>query len=222
MNLTNRRTRSARINYRRMLLTAPGFAALALGLAVSLPAIAVAGPVSHQGQSIAFELVRSGAAANSGCLPNAGGRVRVENDGAVEVMHVDVHGLPPNTDFDVFIIQVPNPPFGLSWYQGDIETDALGNGSQKFMGRFSIETFIVAPGGTVAPVVHPVDASSNPATPPIHTYHVGIWFNSPADAARATCPGATTPFNGDHTAGVQILSTRNFPDDQGPLRQLAP
>jgi hypothetical protein len=38
----------------------------------------------------------------------------------------------------------------------------------------------------------------------------------------AGCPGATTPFNGDHTAGVQVLNTSNFPDDQGPLRQLIP
>lgn len=195
-------------------------------IVVALLALGVSAASSQprpSGPSIAFDLVRSGASVNSGCLPNASGRCRVENQGNVEVMHLDVHGLPPNTDFDVFIIQVPNPPFGLSWYQGDIQTDATGNGDKKFMGRFSIETFIVAPGGTVAPVVHDnVDASSNPPTPPVHTFHVGVWFNSPADAARALCPGATTPFNGDHNAGVQILSTRNFPDTEGPLKQLKP
>jgi hypothetical protein len=31
-----------------------------------------------------------------------------------------------------------------------------------------------------------------------------------------------TPFNGDHTAGVQVLNTSNFPDLAGPLRQLTP
>jgi hypothetical protein len=41
-------------------------------------------------------------------------------------------------------------------------------------------------------------------------------------AAAAGCPSTVTPFNGDHTAGIQVLSTRNFDDDQGPLRQLAP
>jgi hypothetical protein len=70
--------------------------------------------------------------------------------------------------------------------------------------------------------VHEVDASENPATPPVHTYHLGLWFNSPADAVAAGCPGNVTPFNGDHTAGIQVLSTRNFPADQGPLRQLTP
>src|SRR5262249_34506202 len=64
------------------------------------------------------------------------------------------------------------------------------------------------------------DAATNPATNPIHTYHVGLWFGSATDAAAAGCPGTVTPFNGDHTAGGQALSTRNFADDQGPLRQI--
>ena len=55
------------------------------------------------------------------------------------------------------------------------------------MGRFSIETFIVAPGVGPAPdefTAPPFpDATSNPATPPIQTYHLGLWFNRPADAA---------------------------------------
>jgi hypothetical protein len=94
------------------------------------------------------------------------------------------------------------------------------------VGRFSIETFIVAPGSAPAPVVHDTppfpDASSNTATAPVHTFHLGLWFNSSVDAAAAGCPGAPTPFNGDHNAGAQALSTRNFPDDHGPLRDLTP
>src|SRR5947208_5148933 len=58
--------------------------------------------------------------------------------------------------------------------------------------------------------------------PPVHTYHLGLWFNSPNDAAAAGCPNTVTPFNGDHTAGIQVLNTSNFADDQGPLRQLVP
>jgi hypothetical protein len=154
--------------------------------------------------------------------------VRVTSLGPVELMTVDVKGLPPNTEFDFFVLQLPNAPFGLAWYQGDIETDEHGEGQQSFLGRFNIETFIVAqpPGGQPAPVVHDQppfpDASSNPATEPIHTYHLGLWFNSPEDAQAAGCPGTTTRFNGDHTAGIQALSTRNFPDLEGPLRQLNP
>jgi hypothetical protein len=46
-------------------------------------------------------------------------------------MKVRVKGLPPNTEFDFFVIQVPNTPFGLSWYQGDIETNDNGRGRKR-------------------------------------------------------------------------------------------
>jgi hypothetical protein len=171
-------------------------------------------------------MVRSAAATTAGCLPAARADVEVKSLGPVEKMRVRVKGLPPNTDFDFFVIQVPNAPFGLSWYQGDIETNSHGRGTGVFIGRFSVETFLVAPGSAAAPVVHNrppfPDASSNPATAPVHTFHLGLWFNSPADAAAAGCPSTVTPFNGDHTAGIQVLSTRNFPANQGPLRQLKP
>ena len=35
-------------------------------------------------------------------------------------MSISVSGLPPKMDFDFFVIQIPNKPFGLIWYQGDI------------------------------------------------------------------------------------------------------
>lgn len=168
------------------------------------------------GDRFCFKMVRSAAAENSKCLANVSARVMIKSLGPVEEMEVDVRGLPPNTDFDFFVIQAANAPFGLSWYQGDIDTNAHGKGHGKFIGRFSDETFIVAPGSTSAPVLHPTDASTNPATPPVHTLHVGLWFNSPADAVNAGCAGTVTPFNGDHTAGIQVLSSRNF-RDIGPL-----
>ena len=184
------------------------------------PAFALDNIRTFTAQGTSFDMVH----AQATCLLHARGQVRVTSVGPVEEMDVDVSGLPPNTDFDFFVIQVPKAPFGLAWYQGDIETDDQGKGHQRFIGRFSIETFIVAPGIAPAPVVHDQppfpDASSNPMTAPVHTFHLGLWFNSPKDAVAAGCPGATTPFNGDHTAGVQVLNTSNFPDDQGPLRQI--
>jgi hypothetical protein len=48
------------------------------------------------------------------------------------------------------------------------------------------------------------------------TYHLGLWFNSPTDGAKAGAPG-TTPFNGEGDAGVQVLNTGEFPDLAGPL-----
>lgn len=179
------------------------------------------GTAATPSQPLAFQMVP----AQATCLQNAKADVRVTSFGSVEQMDVFVSGLPPITDFDFFVIQVPKAPFGVSWYQGDIQTDHTGAGHQRFIGRFSIETFVVAPGSAPAPVVHNgpfPDASLNPPFNPIHTYHLGLWFNSPADAVKAGCPGAITPFNGDHSAGVQVLNTSNFTNDQGPLRQLVP
>ena len=184
---------------------------------------------SGDGEKCKFQMLRSPAVVNNKSFPNCGiganGKpaaawVRVESEGPVEEMKVSVENLPPNTNFDFFVIQAANGPFGMAWYQGDIETDEYGHGSQKFVGRFNIETFIVAPGSVPAPFVHNnapnPDATVNPATGPIHTYHLGLWFNSPIDASKAGCPAAVTPFNGDHNAGIQILNTSQFAD-KGPL-----
>jgi hypothetical protein len=160
------------------------------------------------------------------CLPYAFGSVTVSSLGPIENMHVVVRNLPPNTNFDFFVIQTPEAPFGLSWYQGDIETDANGVGVADFVGRFNVETFIVAPGSDVAPSVHKTgafpDAATNPATAPVHTFHLGLWFNSPTDAAKAGCNPAVTPFNGDHHAGIQVLNTAQFAKNWGPLARLKP
>jgi hypothetical protein len=190
-------------------------AALALATLAATPAMA------SDNDDLRFDLVRSPALNSfSKFVPNAHGRVTVESVGPVEIMEVTVWGLPPNTDFDFFVIQVPNGPFGLSWYQGDIETNRIGIGYGRFVGRFNIETFIVAPGNAPAPVVFNnafPDASTNPKTAPVHTYHLGLWFNSPLDAMKAGGPGTVTPFNGEHNAGAQVLNTSNFPDLAGPL-----
>jgi hypothetical protein len=167
---------------------------------------------------IKFDMVPSTSAAT--CLPNAKGHVVVQAKRGVEKLKLKVEGLPPKTEFNFFVIQVPNAPFGLSWYQGDLETNHDGKAELKVVGRFNVETFVVAPGSAAAPHPHAVDATSNPATGPVHTYHLGLWFDSPAAATAAGCPGATTPFSGEHTAGIQVLSTRNFPDLAGPLSQL--
>lgn len=197
----------------------------ALGWAVGLIAILALTPdASADANATSFSMVHSAGVAT--CLPTAGGQVTISSLGPVELMRVTVSGLPANTDFDFFVIQLPTAPFGLSWYQGDIETDAQGHGEGTFLGRFSIETFIVAPGSGPAPVVHPggpfPDASINPAANPVHMFHLGLWFDSSADAVAAGCAATVTPFNGDHTAGIQVLNTSNFANDQGPLRQVVP
>lgn len=198
--------------------TVSRFLVLATGLLLALASLTAVA------QNTTFNMVRSATATAANCIPEAKGRVTINSLGNVEVMHLEASGLPPRTEFDAFVIQLPNAPFGLSWYQGDLTTDDRGRGVADFVGRFSIETFIVAPGSGPAPVVHNQapfpDANSNPATGPVHTFHVGLWFGSPEAAVAAGCPGTVTPFNGDHNAGIQALSTRNFANLNGPLRQI--
>ena len=190
----------------KYILTLAAFAA-ALGLmSASAPAV----------DNKSFSLVPS----SDECVEGASARATVSTLGGIQTLHIEAKGLPPLVTFTVFVIQVPQAPFGLAWYQGDIKTDSGGVGVGNFTGIFSIETFIVAPGVAPAPVVFPTDASSNPPTPPVQLYHLGMWFDSPDDAAAAGCPGTVTPFNGDHTAGVQVLNTSNFPKRHGPLRDI--
>lgn len=183
-----------------------------------------AAPDSHDDDdSLAFTMTVSAGA--KACLPNATAKVKVSNAGPVDIMEVTVQGLPPKTEFDFFVLQVPKAPFGVAWYLGDIETDKNGRGSQRFIGRFNIETFAVAPGSAPAPAVFSgpfPNATVNPSFNPIQMYHLGLWFNSPQDASAAGCAATVTPFNGEHNAGIQVLNTANFADDQGPLRKLNP
>lgn len=197
--------------------------AAAVVAAVALSVWGLGAQAEAATSSITFTMVRSSAAVTANCLPNAAARVRVVTHGQTETMTVNASGLPANTGFDLFILQLPNAPFGVSWYQSDLQSGSDGTASVQVIGRFSAETFAVAPGTGAAPVVHSgLDAASNPPFAPIHTFHVGFWFNSPSEAAAAGCAATVTPFNGEHNAGVQAMSTRNFADLQGPLSQLTP
>ena len=198
-----------------------------LALSAALVMAALAAGTAFAVDSATFSMVRSSNAVAAGCLSGANAKVTINSLGPVEVMKVELNDLPPNREFDLFVIQQPNAPFGASWYQGDLETDADGHAQQRFVGRFSIETFTVAPGSVAAPVVHEdppfPDASSNPQFAPVHQYHLGLWFGTAGAARAAGCTGdqlVRTPFNGVHNAGVQALSTRNFGALNGPLRQI--
>jgi hypothetical protein len=193
----------------------------------AIAATALLSTPAHAENSFAFDLVRSaGLAPFPSVAPKAQGKVSIESLGPVEIMKVTVWGLPPNTDFDLFVIQVPNKPFGLAWYQGDISTNKDGAGYGEFIGRFSIETFIVAQGVAPAPPdpFHDPkripDATQNPVTNPVQTYHLGLWFNNPQDVVKAGGPGTVTPFNGEHDAGVQVLNSGDFPETAGPLKNV--
>ncbi|HWL68771.1 MAG TPA: hypothetical protein VNS22_10355 [Geminicoccus sp.] len=184
-----------------------------------LLATAMATPAAQADSATQFKMVRSQNLPKK-CAPHAVAHVSIKSLGFAEQMTITAAGLPPRTEFDAFVIQVPNFPFGVSWYVGDLETNWKGVAKKTFISRFSRETFAVAPNVAPAPKVDRADADKNPAFRPIHTLHLGIWFNSPKDAQKAGCPNIVTPFNGEHDAGPQILNTRTFQDDKGPLGRI--
>jgi hypothetical protein len=186
--------------------------AAASGLALTVGLTAASGATTRtQASSFSFSLVPSPGI--TACLPNASGTATITSGSVNDTMTVSVSGLPANTGFDLFVIQQPNKPFGVAWYQTDVHTGSSGSGSATVRGVFNVETFSVSAGGTVT-------------FSPTHQYHLGLWFNSPLKPFNLGCePGATspviTPFNGQQHAGIQVLNTANFPDNAGPLSHVS-
>jgi hypothetical protein len=159
-----------------------------------------------------FTMVRSQSAQDNNCLKGVSAKVRVTDAGqGNQNLYVTLNKAAKNTDFTVFLIQVPNSPFGVSWYQGDISTNNKGSGTGHFVGIFNDEVFAISPGAAKPAQPHGnKDAAQGVTFKPIHTYHLGVWFADPNQAQKAGCSNTVTPFDGDHVAGIQALSTRNF------------
>lgn len=162
--------------------------------------------------SFTFSLVPSSSSIKA-CLPHASGSVTITPHSLNDTMKVSVSGLAPNTGYDLFVIQLPGKPFGVSWYQSDLQTDSSGAGSVTVVGIFNKETFSISTGGTTT-------------FGTTHQYHLGLWFNDPQVPFNLGCePGATsptvTPFNGEQHAGIQVLNTSNFPNNAGPLSHVS-
>jgi hypothetical protein len=190
-----------------------------LALVIAVLAAAAAFAVDS---TTSFEMVRSQkAATDNDCLKGAKAHVDVRTTPTDnQIMDVTVNHAPKNTEFELFVTQLPNSPFGVSWYQADFETNNQGQGEVRARGIFSEELFVFAPGRVKAPQVDKFDAEKNPAFDPVHTFHLGLWFGSTQEAKDAGCPGAVTAFDGDHKAGIQAFSTRNFPNLKGPLGEI--
>src|SRR5689334_24686735 len=189
-------------------VVAAGAAIAAAGLAAAFGTTAGASARPATAQTFSFGLKPSSPAI-SACLPKAGGHATITPGKLNDTMKVNLHGMPPNTGFDLFVIQQPTAPFGVSWYQSDIQTNDNGFGSATVRGIFDAETFSVSPGGTTT-------------FAPAHQYHLGVWFNDPNVPFNLGCePGApqkiVTPFNGEQNAGIQVVNTAQFPVDAGPL-----
>jgi hypothetical protein len=144
----------------------------------------------------------------------AAAQVTVTRGKLNDKLKITFSNLKPNTDFDIFTVQnspqlangSPNPNFngnfGLAWYQSDLETNDHGSGGVE------IRTILLDQ-------IFGFDAGTGLA--PTNTFHVGFWFNDPADAAPCGFTGFT-PFNGEHHAGpVAFISRPNATTGLGPL-----
>ena len=188
-----------------------GVAVAVLGLSVG-----TAAAITSKPQTTRFQLFPQTSLVN--CLvPRPGAptpRVSVhvdrhdENDTAI----VELKGFKPHLGFDLFTIQHSpqtatgaadaNPSVGLAWYQSDIQVGADGTGRAKIRTILLDQIFGVDKDVSLAPT---------------NTFHLGFWFNNPADAGQCGFTGST-PFNGEHNAGPLAFVTR--PDARtnlGPL-----
>jgi hypothetical protein len=190
---------------------------LMVGAALVMSALATVAAFGVD-STTSFKMVRSQTAVANDCLEGARAHVDVRTTPTDnQIIDLTLNHAPKNTEFELFITQQPNSPFGVSWYQADFETNKEGHGEVRARGIFSEELFAFAPGSVKAPQVDNQDAEKNPKYDPVHTFHVGLWFGDPKDAKEAGCSGKVTQFDGDHEAGIQAFSTRNFPDLEGPL-----
>jgi hypothetical protein len=185
-------------------------AATGLAVAIGLTAATVASAASgHHASKRSFSFALVPSAGIKACLPHARGRVTITPHDQNDTMKVTIAGMPKGSDFDLFVIQQPNKPFGVSWYQTDVDAGSHGTGSATVVGVFDKETFSVSPGGTAT-------------FGPTHQYHLGLWFNNPKTPFALGCEKGmaapvVTPFNGRQHAGIQALNTANFPVSRGPL-----
>ena len=193
--------------------TAAAGTALAVSLGLTGASAATAAPVNtSQADSHSFTFALVPSPGIKACLPHLGGFATITPGSQNDLMQVTVFGAPRNAEFDLFVIQQPLKPFGVSWYQSDVNANSHGVGQASVRGIFDRETFSVSLGGTTT-------------FAPTHQYHLGLWFNDPQVPFNLGCePGAkvavVTPFNGEQHAGIQALNTAEFPVNAGPLSRV--
>jgi hypothetical protein len=153
------------------------------------------------------------------CLAPAGqtptARATVTRGPLHDSLTLNLSHFKPNLGFDLFTVQRSNQTatgqpvtgftnFGMAWYQTDVKTNSQGGGSVTIKTVLLDQIFGFDPDVALAPT---------------NTFHVGFWFNSPAEAQPCSTTTLTpTPFNGEHNAGPVAFITR--PDattNLGPL-----
>ncbi|MGB8703320.1 MAG: hypothetical protein WCD18_28215, partial [Thermosynechococcaceae cyanobacterium] len=130
-----------------------------------------------------------------------------------DTMTLTLKGFKKGLDFDLFSIENslfrsngtidPNfQNFGLAWYQSDIHI----SGSPT---KVTIKTILLDQIFGFDPKV---------SLAPTNTFHVGFWFNNPADAVPCGFDASKpTPFNGEQKAGPLAFISKPKATKLGPL-----
>src|SRR5215211_3746620 len=112
-----------------------------VGAVVALGLIALATDSANAASSFDFKMVRTKGLPEE-CAEHARASVHVDTTpGFTERLVIKVSGFKPNTPLVLFAIQVPNAPFGIGWYEGDVAIGAKGSVTETFISRFNVETF---------------------------------------------------------------------------------
>jgi len=173
-----------------------------------------------QADSIEFDL--HPIAAELSCLgvpgqPAPTAHVTVKRGKLNDTLTIEGNNIRPHLAFDMFTVQRsrllangtldPNfTNFGMAWYQSDLQANALGHFKTSIKTILLDQIFGFDPDAALAPT---------------NTFHVGFWFNNPADANKNGCTfdvNHPTPFNGEHKAGpLAMISVPDADTDLGPL-----
>lgn len=175
-------------------------AAVAATLAVgSVAASSAAASSSSGGESDEVHLKLTPSSATlAACMPHA--RVDIEvglstNQVGFDTFDVEASGLPPNTDFTVFLLEQAGAPFGAADYIGDISSNGNGRAENSF--------HLIVQEAFSSTLV-------NGQRVRVDLNQVGMWFADPA--GDDFCLGENsplTPFDGDNEAGVQAFNSAN-------------
>jgi hypothetical protein len=144
-------------------------------------------------------------------------RVEVERGKLNDTLELELRHFKPGLAFDLFTVErskllsngtvdpATNFTFGLAWYQSDVQVNEEGKAHVKIRTILLDQIF---------------GFDDEVASKQIHnTFHVGFWFNDPADAVACGFPAtAFTPFNGEHQAGpLAMISVPDPVTNLGPL-----
>lgn len=152
---------------------------------------------SSQAHEVHLDLTPSSAKL-AGCMPHAKVRVEVSLETGrlgFDSFQVDASGLPPKTDFTVFLLEQAGAPFGAAEYIGDITSDEHGNARNDF--------HLIVQEAFASTLV-------NGQRVRVDLNQVGMWFADPAADDFCLGPNSpVTPFDGDNEAGVQAFNSAN-------------